>query len=315
MKFKYLLGALLCSSLLFTACSDDDDSMNNNGSQHETTVPQNVQDAFHKLYKDVKDVKWETKGDFHVARFNGSITRSDDDYTSSAWFTKDGRHCQSDEEIQYDQLPAMVKEGFVFYKELNYPDWKIDDCELVLREGMGMIYVIEIEKGNKEREISLSEYGDILKDVADDDDDDHDIYPIVIPENVRLALQQLFPETFESIILLEVEFDDDEIELDVLDGRRHKEIKLTPQYGWISTEYEVTMEEALTMLDQKVANKLIGMAKLAGIDILDPTIQKAIEIEVKEHVTKGTTFEIEIELGELELELKIDQNGNITFDD
>ena len=316
MKIKHLLGALFCGTFLLTACSEDEDPVIHNDSPTEVTVPKRVQDAFHALYQDVKEVKWETLGDYHVARFNGHITRGDDDYTCSVWFTKDGKHCQSSEKVTFDQLPAMVQEGFIFYKTQYYPDWKIKKCEEVLREGMGVTYVIKIKKGKQKREISLSPYGDILKDVAKGENDDcDDTYPVEIPEGIYKALQRLFPDTFQCLTLLEIEYDDDEIELDVLDGKRHKEIKLTLQYGWISTEYEVTMEEALYMLDEQVAQKLIKMAERVGIDLLDPAIQRAIEIEVKEHAKKGTTFEIEIELGDLELEIEIDQHGNISIDD
>ena len=53
------------------------------------------------------------------------------------------------------------------------------------------------------------------------------------------------------------------------------------------------------------------MAKAAGINIMDPMVQKGIEIEVVENAN-GRIFELEIELGELEMELVIDSKGNIT---
>ena len=317
MKIKNLLLAFACSAFLFSACSDDDDPIVNNDPATQN-VPQKVQDEFHKLYRNAKDVKWENINDYHVARFNGSITRGSE-YSSSAWFTKDGRHCQAEEEIAFNQLPAMVQEGFKMYKEVKYPTWTIDECEIVHRAGMGVIYVIEIEKGELEREISLSEYGDILKDVSGDDDDDlEDILPIIIPEDLKEALELLFPEHFDKVSIVEIDFEDKEVTVDVLVGTEHREIKFDLDFKWISTEYEAALKDFLEMLDQEfqeTKNKLIALAEQFKINIYDPQIQKHIEIEVEEHYQRGKSYSIEIKLGKLEIEFHIDRLGNITVEE
>ena len=318
MKIKNLLLALTCGAFLFTSCSDDDDPIVNHDSEAQN-VPQNVQNEFHKLYKDAKDVQWENVKEYHVARFNGKITRGKNTRNSSAWFTKDGKHCQSDQEIAFSELPAMVQEGFTMYKEMKYPNWKIDECEIVDRAGMGVIFVIEIEKGDKEREISLSEYGDILKDVSGDDDDDlEDILPIIIPEDLEEALKLLFPEHFDAVSIVEIDFEDKEITVDVLVGTEHREIKFDLNFQWISTEYEAKMADFLEMLGkefQETKDKLIALAEKYKIDIFDPFIQKHIEIEVEEHYQKGKTYSIEIEIGDLEIEFHIDRLGNIIVEE
>ena len=312
MNFKHLFLAATCGLLSFTACDDDDfedifdDVINKD-------VPENVLKSFKEAYGDIKDVHWNKKDIYFVARFNGSNITKANTYTTSAWYTNDGKHCQVDQDIHFDQLPETVKIGFDLYMNKFYPDWKVDDCEVVSRYGMGLIYVIEIEKGKLERELSFSENGDLLKDVLDDDDDD-DIFPIIIPEGLDEVLAKLFP-LIDDLSILEIEFDDDEIEVDILAGMRHKEVKFTPNLGWVSTEYDITMDEAMAMMDPVVMKGLIDLAASAGIDITNPEIQKHIEIEVTEHVTKGIYFEVEIEIGGKELEIKIDKDGKITIED
>lgn len=308
MKISKLLFMLLCGAMLLSSCSDDDEA-----DLQEINVPTAVLNSFQKLYKGVDDVKWEQKNQYHVARFNGIKLGRSTHYSASAWFTSDGIHQQSDQSIDFEQLPVLVKEAFIGYKTLLYSDWKIDDCEVVLRNGMSLIYVIEIEKGNLEREISVSEFGDILKDVLDDDKED--ILPILVPEELKAALLRLFPNTFDSIQFLELEIDDDEIEIDILDNGRHKEIEFDQHFNWISTEYDVTMEEAMKLLAPEVVQNLLALAEKLNINLFDPAIQKCIEIEVEEHVTKGLTMEIEIEYGDLEIEVRIDKDGNIKIDD
>ena len=318
MKIKNLLLAFACGAFLFSSCSDDGNIIINDD-QEALNVPQNVKDEFHKLYKNAKDVKWENVSNYHVARFNGSISRGNDAYSSSAWFTKEGKHCQSEQEIAFDQLPAMVQEGFTMYKEVKYPNWTIDECEIVDRVGMGVIFVIEIEKGDKEREISLSEYGDILKDVSGDDDDDfEDILPIIIPEDLEEALKLLFPEHFDSVSIVEIDFENNEITVDVLVGTEHREIKFDSHFQWISTEYEAKMKEFLEMLGQEfeeTRDHLIALAEKYKVDIFDPLVQKHIEIEVEEHYQRGKTYSIEIKLGKLEIEFRIDRFGKIIIEE
>ena len=312
MKLKYVLIAIVCSVITLTACSDDEKDIPTvcPGS----SVPENVVKSFVQIYGDVKDVQWQFVNNFHVANFNGAPLTKSGSYTTSAWFTPEGKHCQVDQDILFKHLPEAVKKGFDQYAKKFYPDWKVDECEVVSRIDMGLIYVIEIEKGEQERELSFSENGDFLKDVLDDDDENDFIFPIVVPNDLKEAVMALFPES-KDLSILEVEVDDDDIEVDILDGTRHKEVTYSRSLKWISTEYKVTMNEASSLMSPAVMKKLITMASAAGIDITDPFVQQKMEIEVIEHALKGTYFEVEIEIGNKELEVIIDKDGNITFDD
>lgn len=308
MNLKYLFLAATCSFLTFTSCSDDEENDIPTVCPG-TDVPENVLNSFNKIYGNVQDVKWQYVNNYHVAHFNGSPLTKADSYTTSAWFTNEGKHCQVDQDIHFNQLPAAVKAGLDAYMKSFYPDWIAEDCEVVMREGMGLIYVIEIEKGEQERELSFSENGDFLKDVLDNDGADF-ITPVVVPNEVQTALAKLFPES-KNLSILEIEVDDNEIEVDILDGNRHKEVTFSSNYTWISTEYEVTMAEAQTLIDPAVMQKLVAMAAAAGIDITNPLVQQGIEINVVENVLQGLYFEVEIESGNFELEVIIDKNGNI----
>ena len=56
------------------------------------------------------------------------------------------------------------------------------------------------------------------------------------------------------------------------------------------------------------------MAGQAGIDLTKPEIIRNTEVTVVDHVTKGMYFEVEIEIGDKDLEVIIDKDGNISFD-
>ena len=69
------------------------------------------------------------------------------------------------------------------------------------------------------------------------------------------------------------------------------------------------------MLPADVLQKLLALASQFHIDLYDSLIQQCIEIEITEHVTKGWFMELEIEIGDLEIEIKIDKEGNIELED
>lgn len=307
MKKKNLFLTLLLGAVSLFSCSDDE-------TVNLTNVPDKVQQEFMARYPNVTDVQWNVVKNYHVARFNAPTTKSTtSQYHSNAWFTNEGQFCQIAEDVTFNNLPTLVQENFTAYTTQFYPDWEIDDCEILAREGMATIFVIEIEKGEMEREISVSEYGDILKDVLDDDDED-EILPIHLSDEINAALQTIFPDTYTTLSILELEIDDDAIEIDVIENNRHKEIKLDAHYILTSVEYDVSFAEATQLIPEAILQQLIHMAQLAGLDLFDKQLQENMEIEVKE-TAKGYVFEVEIEWNDTELEIQIDEEGNITIDE
>lgn len=314
MKLKNLILAFACCALVFTACSDDD-----NDKVIPSDVPEAVLKAFENKYGDIKDVKWEKKNNYNVARFQtGAITKAGNSYTTSAWYDDNGSEKQVNQDIPFANLPEAVKTAFDAYQKKMYADWKADDdVDVVSRLDMGLIYIIEIEKGKEERELSFSPDGVLLKDVLDTDDDD-EILPVIVSDEIKKKIAELFPNS-KSVVILEIDTDDDdnETEIDILDDGIHKEVKLDAKGNWISTEFETTLPEAMEImnaLNPAILAKLVAMAGQAGIDLTNPEIIRNTEVTVVDHVTKGMYFEVEIEIGDNDLEVIIDKDGNISFD-
>lgn len=314
MKLKNLILAFACCALVFTACSDDDDDK-----VIPSDVPEAVLKAFENKYGDIKDVKWEKKNNYNVARFQtGAITKAGDSYTTSAWYDDNGSEKQVNQDIPFANLPEAVKTAFDAYQKKMYADWKADDdVDVVSRLDMGLIYIIEIEKGKEERELSFSPDGVLLKNVLDTDDDD-EILPVIVSDEIKKKIAELFPNS-KSVVILEIDMDDDdnETEIDILDDGIHKEVKLDAKGNWISTEFETTLPKAMEImnaLNPAILAKLVAMAGQAGIDLTKPEIIRNTEVTVVDHVTKGMYFEVEIEIGDKDLEVIIDKDGNISFD-
>ena len=305
MMKKTMFLAFLVGMIMFSSCSKDEQPNN-------PEVPTKAQQELLARYPEARNAHWDVVKGYHVARFNANKARAAAaTYNTNVWFTNEGNFCQTDEDIEFDNLPEAVRLSFNKYKEkMMYQEWTIDDCEALAREGMSPIFVIEIENGELEREISISESGDILKDVLDDDDED-EILPVIIPEEVKAALQAIFKAPYDNFDILEYEEDDNEIEIDVLAGNRHVEVELNAQYESVAFEYKVSLDEAQKMIDEKVFQNFAEEARKAGFDINDVTVQEGMEIEVKHKKDKGFSFEIEIELNDKEFEVEIDEEGNM----
>lgn len=312
MKLKNLILAFACCAFVFTACSDNDDNK-----VIPSDVPEAVLKAFENKYGDVKDVKWEKKNNYNVARFQtGAITKAGNSYTTSAWYDDNGSEKQVNQDIPFANLPEAVKTAFDAYQKKMYADWKTDDeVDVVSRLDMGLIYIIEIEKGKEERDLSFSPEGVLLKDVLDTDDDD-EILPVIVSDEIKKKIAELFPNS-KSVVILEIDMDDDdnETEIDILDDGIHKEVKLDAKGNWISTEFETTLPEAMEImntLNPTILAKLVAMAGQVGIDLTNPEIIRNTEVTVVDHATKGMYFEVEIEIGDNEIEVTIDKDGNIS---
>ena len=195
MKLKNLILAFACCALVFTACSDDD-----NDKVIPSDVPEAVLKAFENKYGDIKDVKWEKKNNYNVARFQtGAITKAGNSYTTSAWYDDNGSEKQVNQDIPFANLPEAVKTAFDAYQKKMYADWKADDdVDVVSRLDMGLIYIIEIEKGKEERELSFSPDGVLLKDVLDTDDDD-EILPVIVSDEIKKKIAELFPNSKSAV--------------------------------------------------------------------------------------------------------------------
>ncbi|MBP3228769.1 MAG: PepSY-like domain-containing protein [Bacteroidaceae bacterium] len=116
MKNRLLLLTLLMglSAISFTACSDDDDDVKT------SDVPQAVMTAFQAKFP-AAAAKWEREGGLLKAEFINAGRETD------AFFTTDGTWVRTETDLFPTDLPETVRT----YLAANYPDWAIDDADLI----------------------------------------------------------------------------------------------------------------------------------------------------------------------------------------
>ena len=247
-------------------------------------------------YPDATNVKWVSKNGYTVAKFNRLATRSANlEYDYSVWFNGTGTWCMTESEVTYEALPEAVKTAF---EASEYAAWKIDDIDKLERAGMETFYVIEAEtkSGNieKEADIYFLETGAVIKVVLDVEDDyDYEDY---LPADVQTVLKSLISQKYPGAVIMDTEYDDGEIEVEIVHEWRGKDVYFSKDNVWLRTEWDVRKSE----LPAAVMNQL---------NVSYPSW----EIDDAEYVEtpSGAWFVIELEKGEAEVEIKLSADGVI----
>lgn len=168
-NYLFLMFALMGGAVVLQSCDDDNDD-------NSLSVPAEIQGVFTQKYPHATVVEWKTKAGFYVVDFR------DNAYDASAWFTPEGVWKMTEIDLPYQALPEAVKTAF---QAGEYASWQIDDVDMLEREGLETIYVIEVESGNQEYDLYYSADGILIKTVADVDEDDNYNPPVQLSEAVK----------------------------------------------------------------------------------------------------------------------------------
>jgi Protein of unknown function (DUF2874). len=141
-KTLFLLTALLAMS--FVSCENE---------ANWDIVPQSVHAAFWEKYPNAKRVEWENKGNYKVADF------IHDNMEKEAWFHYDGGWHMTETDIPYGRLPQAVKDAF---QASEYAAWRIDDIDMIEKNGEETIYIIEVESMNRDVDLYYNENGELV---------------------------------------------------------------------------------------------------------------------------------------------------------
>lgn len=131
-----LAAASICSAAYAGPVMDDDIAK----------APKKVEKAFQKMYPGAKDIEWELKRDIYAADFK--IDGKD----VEAYFNAEGTWLRSKEDVSASSVPAAVKKAV---KEA-YPDFKIEDYDIVKDARGNEFYSVEIEKESKDGDTELT---------------------------------------------------------------------------------------------------------------------------------------------------------------
>lgn len=267
-----LLIVFLCGALAFTACDNDDNF-----------TPENVVvSAFNSKYPEAKKVEWETKSGYKVADF---YLNSKD---TEAWFASDGKWVMTETDIPFNELPKTVQDSF---NSSTYASWRIDDVDKLERADSETIYIIEAEQGKQEFDLYYTEDGTLIKEINENGNNAHE--PLVIPSTILEEIARMYP----NARFLEFERKAAYLEIDILDGKTHKEVVFNDKNEWVYTEWEIRTSEVPDVVMKALKASEYGNYKIDDVDIVEKP--------------DGQFYVFELESGNKEVYLTIKADGTI----
>ena len=223
LKMYFLMLALGVCGAAMQSCDDDDDNLK---------VPEKLQSAFSQKYPEASP-KWKTRGNYYIADFQ------DQNYESEAWFTFDAVWLMTETDLPYAALPEAVKNAF---QNSEYRSWRPDDVDMIERESMEPVYVLEVEQGSRE----------------DSEDDSEDYLPVELPEGVKNFLQ----EKYAASEIVETDREHGQFEVDIIHDGVAKKVLFDNNGNWLSTSWEIspdTLPEAVkTAIQQAINDNYVG---------------------------------------------------------
>lgn len=235
LKKYLLLLALGVFSLTMQSCDDDDDD-------DGIDVPIELRNALAEIFPNVQRVEWDAKGAYYVAEFY------DNNYETSAWFTRAGEWQMTEIDIPFNALPAAVRNTFGNSK---YANWKVDDVDILKRKGLETVYIIEIEQGRQEVELYYTEDGVLANERVDfEGNQNPDGY---LPSELSSVVRAFISENYPNARLIEIDTErNGMIEVDIVHNNIGKEVLFSSAGAWVSTSWDVYVNS----LPQAVTNAI-----------------------------------------------------------
>lgn len=241
---KFGLFLLAAASLnAFASCDDDD--------RHESNPQRNgvselVVKTFNEMYPDAKNIEWEVKNEYAIAEFYSPSGAQGDDENTKAWFDNTlGDWAMTECDIASSAIPQAVLTAF---GASEYADWRIDDIDMVLRNGMELVYVLEVEQGERDIDLYYSEDGVLVKSISGlgDNYDYSDFIPKQPTGSVTDWIASNYPDA--RIVDIDVEYEGTEVE--IIDNGQLRELLFGASGSWIYTKTEMRWSRLPSTISQ-----------------------------------------------------------------
>ena len=295
-KYTFFVSALAVSTCIATACSDDED-----GRPPVTNpVSAEVQASFAEQFPGARDVEWEVRGTYAVADFSYADSQSGGWVSSTAWYSQtDGTWLMSEYDLRFERLPEAVKTAF---QQSEYAGWHVDDVDLIRRDGVTLLYVVEVEQGGQEMDLYYAEDGVLVKALADTDGR-HD-YSDLIPATPTGSVQEFIQSRYPGARIVEIDADDGLTEVELIDADHVlREAVFNRSGEWLYTQTEVRRADLpATVTDAWNASEY---AAANGYRLDD--------IDYYETASDGNYYRLELESRYGDVKLKVTPDGDLSL--
>lgn len=216
-KSLFLLIALLTvATFAFASCDKDDNH----------TPNATITNAFKAKYPNAGKTEWEMKKNYHVAEFRQNGMEVE------AWFDSNGEWLMTETDIKFTNLPEAIQNSYNAGEYKN--GWRVEDVDKIEKTGMATVFIIEVEKGEQEMDLYYAEDGTLIKAVADNGGNSQNL-----PEQISNVISKAIMAKYPNATILDMDQEKGMTEVDIMDGKTHKEVLFNAQNVWVSTSWEI----------------------------------------------------------------------------
>ena len=231
MKTKFFLFiAFVCSTLVFSACKNDDD---------EFTPNNNIEQEFNTRYPTAKDVSWETKHGYIVAKFRQSTEYSE------AWFTENALWIMTESDIRFPSLPQAVQDS---YNSGYYADWTIEEVTRLERIDTKMLYIIEVDRDPYTLDLQYSASGILINAIPHQDEE------FYLPVTIPLKVKDFIAATYPAGEIMQYSKYGYNYVVDILEGVTAMHVNFNKDYDWLYTIWEIYYMNVPEPVKEKIAS-------------------------------------------------------------
>ena len=238
--------------------------------------PEQVERTFERMYPQAKWVAWEISNSYYVAEFHL------DGAEMEAWFDPRGEWSMTESDLEFGQLPVVIRNDF---DAGEFGDWDVDDIDRLERAGMETLYVIEVERGDQEMDLHYLANGTRVKTVIHDGPN---MPPTDLPAEVKEFLGQKYPQA----TVIEAEEEHGLLVVSVVDAHTKKEVVFNHQNRWVETHWEVYPNDLPAEVRAALAESAYARYQIEDIDYEEQADGTAVYI-------------LELELGHQEVEARV----------
>lgn len=295
MKRNTVLMTLLVSALALAGCDKNGDD-----ESREPAVSEQAQAALAEKYPAATNVRWTAKDQYLVASFSLPASRAEAGIDLAAWFDNGGAWYMTETDIPFTALPQAVQTAFEASEYASAP-WRVDDVDMLEREGVETIYVIEVEKRENgiETEVDLYYSADgVLVKMLTDAAPDYD-YGDYIPSRPATGIEEYIRTNYPGARITEIDYEHGMTEVEIIDSRMPRELLFDGSGAWVYTKTEVRRSDVPQTVMQALENSGYASYRIDDID--------HYETPDKEFYR----FDLESALGDVKVDIALD--GTLTL--
>lgn len=295
MKRNTVLMTLLVSALALAGCDKNGDD-----ASREPAVSEQAQAALAEKYPAATNVRWTAKDQYVVASFSLPASRAEAGNDLAAWFDNGGAWYMTETDIPFTALSQAVQTAFGASKYAAAP-WTVDDVDMLEREGVETIYVIEVEKRENgiETEVDLYYSADgVLVKMLTDAAPDYD-YGDYIPSRPATGIEEYIRTNYPGARITEIDYEHGMTEVEIIDSRTPRELLFDGSGAWVYTKAEVRRSDVPQTVIQALESSGYAAYRIDNID------------HYKTPDKEFYRFDLESALGDVKVDIALD--GTLTL--